>query len=295
MKDFFNMREADQYYKKCGSMISGQYRQNQYPFYSHLSEKESEYSFKFLPEHVRPYKLSGQHLIKALETCFESTSLFPNKQTYYVMDISHNKDTPYNTVMYQLNKSPMKSIETTTVIMNRYFDSKHFSYSCMKKFGEPFGYTYVLPYIFGETLFVPERGPSKQTASWYALHHVGNYTFDSNEKKLVLFSDQHPLISLDTSTSGFEKQLNIASHLYYIQKKLIDQTMIQLDYCRILNLSVNIVHRQLEQMSYQLPNFTALDYIDYMSYFKAQQFISTLFGEDNPYLEDIQAFFKLPK
>lgn len=197
--------------------------------------------------------------------------------------------------MYQLNELPKKSIETTTVIMNQYFHSNYFSYSCMKKIAEPLGYSYVLTYILGETFFVPERGASKQTTSWYALHHVVHHNFDPIEKKLILFSDQHPLLSLNISLSAFDIQLNIATHLYFIQKKLIEEAVFHLGFIRMLNGSVNSVHKWLERKAYQLPEFLLHDYLEFLTYFKAQQLIFSLYGEDNLYMEEIRAFFQLPE
>lgn len=296
MKESFYMREADHYFRKCLSLFPrytglAATEQN----YSVLSERSSPAYLTFPPEHVRPFELSGQSLIEALNASFESPSLFPDHQTYFVMDISNSKETPYNTIIYQLNGSPKKSTETTSIIMNRYFDSKCFSYSSMKKFGESMGYKRSLPYILGETYFIPDRGATKKPASWYALHHVAHFEFNTLEKKLVLFSQQYPLLTLDLSKSVFEKQLNIASHLYFIQTRLVDGLLTHFELYRKRTSEENIVHKHLERVSYRLPNFTAQDYLHFLTYFEAQQMITTIFGEDNPYLEDSRNQFQLPK
>ncbi|PRY74536.1 hypothetical protein [Alkalibacterium olivapovliticus] len=211
------------------------------------------------------------------------------------MDISDREETPYNSIMYQLNDSPKKSTETTTVIMNRYFDSQYFPYSCMKLFGESLGYKRSLPYILGETYFVPDRGTSKKPASWYALHHVANSNFNSADKKLTLFTKQHPILTQDTTHVGFEKQLNVASHLYFTQTKLVEGLFNHFDVSRNRIYRENLVHQRLERVSYQLPSFTAYDFFQFMTFYNAQKSLSTILGEDTPYLDEARSSFRLPK
>lgn len=215
MKDTFYLREAHRYFKKCGSLFLRKASPIQEQYYPFIAEKDPKDYYGFPPEHVRPIELSGSQLIEALNASFPSSSLYPNNQTYYVMDISQHKETPYNTIMYQLNETPQKSMETTTVIMNRYFEANFVSYSFMRKFGETLGYKRTYPYILGEIYFIPERGASKQSASWYALHHVMHYQPSLTGKELMLFSNQHPILTLSIKKSKFEKQLDQASHMYF--------------------------------------------------------------------------------
>lgn len=296
MKRSLNRREADHYFKKCLELFPWQKKGSRTDsYYPYLSESPTTHYLSFPPEHVRPFELTGQLLIEATNASYESPLLCPDDQTYFVMDISRSKETSYNTIMYQLNDYPKKSMETTTVIMNRYFDSKCFSYASMMKFGETMGYKRSLPYILGETYFVPDRGATKKPASWFALHHVVNYYFDPIEKHLTLLSHQHPILTLNLSESVFLKQLNVAAHLYFTQTKLVDGLAIHFGLCRNKVFHENIVHRQLEQKSYQLPQYTAQDYLQFLSYFKAQQVLTILLGEDNPYLEDSRSHFEMPK
>ncbi|MCC5896074.1 MAG: hypothetical protein JJU16_11465 [Alkalibacterium sp.] len=294
MNDSFDKRQADYYFRQCAAHFPMKdSKVIDYP-HDYLAEKNAPYHYRFQPEHVCPSSLTGPHLENALNTSFESPSLFPNDLTYYVMDISEYKETSFNTIMYQLNESPKKSIETTTVIMNRYFESKKFPYSYMKKFGETIGYKRVLPYVFGDIHFVPDRGATKQTASWYALHHFTHFDFNIEDKRLVFFSESYPLVTLEMTKSVFEKQLNVVSHLYYIQKKVIECLLINLNIRETLKRRNNIVHKRLQSMSYQIPPFSAHEYLQFLIYFQAEQMIASIFGEDDPYLEEIRAKFSFP-
>ncbi|GAA0485850.1 hypothetical protein IRB23SM22_17620 [Alkalibacterium sp. s-m-22] len=63
----------------------------------------------------------------------------------------------------------------------------------------------------------------------------------------------------------------------------------------MFNRPVNSVNKWLERKAYQLPEFTVIDYLEFITYFKSQQLIFSLYGEDNPYMEEIRAFFQLPE
>lgn len=296
MNKTFKLREADHYFKRCLDLFPWKEKQPHSDIYKpFVTERHPLDYHSFPPEHVRPFELSGQLLIEALNASFDTSTLFIDDQTYFVMDISNRKETPYNTISYQLNDSPKKSMETTTVVMNRYFESKRFSYASMKKFGETLGYKRSLPYILGETYFIPDKGATKKPASWYALHHVCNHYFDPEEKNVILFSRQHPILTLDLTKSVFLKQLNIAAHLYFTQTILVDGIAIHFGLSRDKVYRENIVHRHLKIKSFELPDYTAHDYMHFLSHFKAQQMLSTVLGEDNPYLEDSRTQFDLPK
>ncbi|GAB2323088.1 hypothetical protein IRB23M11_07060 [Alkalibacterium sp. m-11] len=76
---------------------------------------------------------------------------------------------------------------------------------------------------------------------------------------------------------------------------MIDKIVTHLGFIRMFNRPVNSVNKWLERKAYQLPEFTVIDYLEFITYFKSQQLIFSLYGEDNPYMEEIRAFFQLPE
>lgn len=102
-------------------------------------------------------------------------------------------------------------------------------------------------------------------------------------------------MTLDTTHAGFEKQLNVASHLYFTQTKLVEGLFNHFDVSRNRIYRENLVHQRLERVSYQLPSFTAYDFFQFMTFYNAQKSLSTILGEDTPYLDEARSSFRLPK
>lgn len=239
---------------------------------------------------INPETMNTDELKSLLDMSFECSALFPNRYTYYVMDISTHSETEYNTLMFQLNEPPKKSIETTRKIMNRYFESNNFGYKSMKWFGSFLRNKNNMPYILGEKFFVPDGGTSKKSASWFGMHHITNYLFDSKTKQLQLYSRQELLLTFNMTKQTFEKKVHNVSHLYFIQVKLMGS------FAKHFNLfpigeSSNIVHKYLEKHSHQLPNITIYDFFEDMVDLKTHEKLVNLLGEGNPYLDDLDKLF----
>ncbi|MEG0552317.1 MAG: hypothetical protein RR533_02140, partial [Carnobacterium sp.] len=69
------------------------------------------------------------------DNCIEFNHIVITNQVIYVKDISELKSTPFNTLIFYLNQNPTKSLETTTEIMNRYFESTFMKYDYIKLIG----------------------------------------------------------------------------------------------------------------------------------------------------------------
>ncbi|TLQ08995.1 hypothetical protein FEZ48_02250 [Marinilactibacillus psychrotolerans] len=175
MNNTFQKRQAKKYYNKCHNFLSKDPLPNLRNNGSHVAERSNNEYYSSTFKHINTNELSGKNLEKVLAISFEEPHLFPDEQTYYIRDISENKETEYNSLLFSLREYQKKAKETTSVIMNRYFDDKRVPYSLMQKLGKPFGYKSTLPYVLGETCFVPDRGATKNSASWYSLHNISHF------------------------------------------------------------------------------------------------------------------------
>ena len=291
----FYKQQAHEYYLKCHNLFEKELAASlPTPYPSVFSETSRKDYVYFEPLHIDQKKLTGPDLESLLNVSFESPSLFPDKNTYYIYDMSQLKETPYNTLMFQLNEAPKKSMETTTIIMNRYFESRRVPYTLMNLMGEPLGYKQMLPYVFGDTCFVPESGATKKPASWYALHSVSEYVCHAKEKEVSLYSGHYPLLTLKTDKSSFEEQLNRSAHLYYIQSRLRIEYLQQHGSIKMEPKAENLLDRFINTRSYHMPNYTAFDLIFYFIVYFTHKNLTLILGPDNPYLDEVKERFKFP-
>lgn len=291
MTSSFEQRESDYYFSKCDNYFSKKKIKSPHIQYAFVAEHSSSYAY--VPPPVQPALLTGELLQQTLDTSFESAFLFPGKNTFFLMDLSKQTDTPYNSLMFQLDDSPMKSTATTKEIMDCYFEEKGVPYSAMTRLGDAFGYKQRLPYVVGETFLVPNRGPSKQPASWVALHHVFHTIPDTKKGEVLLFAEQHHLLTLPYNKESFESQIDRTAHFYFIGCKFKEDCLRHFEDTRETNLKENIIHKRLDS-PYPLPDFTWSEFMDFLVESRSWKAMCTVFEKDSPYLQDIQLSFKLP-
>lgn len=297
MKDAYHILEAHSYFKKCRDTFLPNQTETFSDYNSMLMEKQ-KLDYKFIPPvSIVSDTLSIKELDQLLDISFHTPALFPTGQTYYVMDISNQSHTDYNAILFQLNDAPKKSLESTAVIMNRYFESRQLPYSSMQKFGNTLGYTHCLPYLYGDICFVPDRGASKQSVSWYALHHMTDVQHVNDQHSTILYHHQYPLLNLSLRKASFRKQLSIATEMLRVQNALADHILLLYpqQYIKVQQPPDNLIQRELLRSTLQAPPLTFFEYIDYLIYFKVQQVLAGILGVENPYLEEAREAYKRPK
>lgn len=146
----FEQREVEYYYSRCNNYFSKKKTKSPHIQYSFVAENPAGYSYA--PPPVHPVSLKGELLQQTLDISIESSFLLPCENTFFLMDLSNQLETPYNSLMFQLDNSPMKSTATTKDIMDCYFEEQRIPYSVMTQLGETLGYKQRLPYVVGETL-----------------------------------------------------------------------------------------------------------------------------------------------
>lgn len=265
----------------------------------HFYEESSPYDFAAQQRLIEPLMISNQEIQPLLDISFEHHCILPDHETFYVMDISHFSASPFNTLVFQLNQAPLKTIEYSHAIMDRYFEHKGIPYDYIRLLGKSIGIKKCCPYVLGEEIFVPERGArsSEQNTSWYGLHHVLRREKNNKDNSTYLACrNQHRLV-LPLGKRSYQKQLNRAVNLAYIQQLFINRMMHSFDLTiyPTHEKERNVIQQQLQLHTSNFPDyFTFQDYFDYLDYFKTHEQLILMFGDEDPYIEEIMASFKLP-
>ncbi|MER2064285.1 MAG: hypothetical protein ABS873_06505, partial [Alkalibacterium sp.] len=162
----FRQDDSRHIYKDLSTYFTNSLLQDGSPYYA-------------LHSNALPYKrmleINADSLTRSLGEAIEQNQLLVSTHSFYIYDLSSDKDTEYNTLVFQLTGEILKSKETTTQIMNRYFDYRRVDYLFIKQFGKTLGISQLCPYVVGETMFVPDKGTAKNHSSWIAFHHLLYY------------------------------------------------------------------------------------------------------------------------
>lgn len=226
----------------------------------------------------------------------ESDGILIDLKTFYVMDISHSANTDFNSLVFQLNRVPYKTKESTSTIMQRYFRHTKVSYDEVRLTGKMLGYKKKCPYVVGKMVYLPERGLSSGTSSWIALHHVLQYEVQRDSKFTLLFFRNQHKAAVPMKFSAFYRQLERSVALYNIQIKKIYELSNNFGYMITPGLSaeMNVIEQAVQQVEFPLPAFSAKDFEDYKQYFKIQEILTRLFGEGDPYIKEALSSLKMP-
>ncbi|GEK89463.1 ComK protein [Alkalibacterium putridalgicola] len=241
----------------------------------------------------RTLEINTETLTRSLNKAIEQSQLLISRHSFYIYDLSSNTESEYNTLVFQLSGEILKSKETTSQIMKRYFDYREVDYAFIKHFGKTLGITQRCPYVVGETMFAPDKGTAKNHSSWIAFHHVLYYEERaSNQLTCLKIRELHEL-TLPFSRKKVDDMFMKTSRLYHTTKALSTdlQNMFSPFYEENRYEDLNIVKKELTSLTAGQTPLSLVKVFDYMSLHRANEILQTVLGEDNPYLDEIKALF----
>lgn len=265
--------------------------------YTHsvINEKPAEYLIG--QPHInsrRTLKVEADTLIQNLDEAIEQYPLLLTQETFYIQDISTHTETDYNTVVYQTCGSILKTKETSSQVMTRYFHYMKVDYAFIQQIGKCIGISQRCPYVLGELFFSPEKGTVKKNSSWIAFHNVLYSESLSTTDICLKIRHFHELI-LPLSSKRLAEMTRKSAHLYYTIK------MISLDIQEKFSSpmhndppqELNIVKKELavHLIGHRPVSLTSL--FEHISIHRASEILQTVLGEGNPYLDEINQIFPL--
>lgn len=202
-------------------------------YYEALQRQKEKYEFKEEPfEHysstqvtsftIEPFKIDAEKPLAYLDIAIEQSVLCVTPHTFYISDLSQNKETPYNCILFQTKGVPLKTTETTTKVMNRFFSSRGIRYSWLQHYGRSIGIGQKCPGVIGSYYFVPDKGTSKKHASWIGMQYVLQALPLANKKTLLSISEYHELV-VSLSIKSVEHSISQVHSIKSSQDRMIGQ------------------------------------------------------------------------
>lgn len=280
----FPKNESHHIYKELAAFYTNSLLHDDSPHYAIHS---STHQYK------RTLEINAETLTRSLGEAIEQSRLLVSSLSFYIYDLSYDRDTEYNTLVFQLSGEILKSKETTSQIMNRYFDYRRVDYTFIKQFGKTLGINQRCPYVVGETMFVPDKGTAKNHSSWIAFHHVLYYEELAASKLTCFKIRQLHELALHFSIKKADDMFMKTSRLYHTTKALSTdlQKMFVPFYEESRYEDLNVIKKELTSLTAGHSPLSIVKVFDYMSLHRANNMLQTVFGEDNPYQDEIKAAF----
>ena len=140
------------------------------------SEEEKTRPYSLVPEQngtdPKILTVKEDSVLDFLDVALKQTYLLLDDDSFYVCDLSKDTRTSYNTLVFQINGTVLKSKENTNHIITRYMKYIGVNYKATKQLGKSVGIFSQCPFVCGTLCFTPLNGASKKAVSWIGLHHV---------------------------------------------------------------------------------------------------------------------------
>lgn len=264
------------------------------------------YTNSLLHDHSSPYvihsntyqskrilNISEETIRLSIQEAIDQSQLLISKYSFYIHDLSGDTESDYNTLVFQLTGEILKSKETTSQIMRRYFHYRNVEYGFIKQFGKTLGINQRCPYVVGETMFAPDKGTTKNNPNWIALHHVLQYEEkDTNAQTCMKIRQLHEL-TLPFPRKRIDDMVLKTARLYHMTKALSADLQDKLApfYEESRYEDINVIKKELTSLTAGYSPISIVKMFDYMSLHRANDILQSVLGEDNPYLDEIRASF----
>lgn len=244
-----------------------------------------------LYETSRPYyspspslKIDPQNALSFLDIAIPMKKCLIDETTFYVLDLSTVKQTSYNTLVFQLFGSPLKTTETTTQVMERYFRLRKINYGSMKFFAKVVGITQKYPYVVGNESFAPDKGYSKNHVNWLAMHHVREAESIGNQSLLCI--QRHHELILDLTINKIHTMATNIKLIRCSQQKMILDYLEHMNVRALTKKTPSIIDHMEVRLPKTIPNI--LSFHNQLIHRQAEEILSTLFKEGDPYREELK-------
>lgn len=232
--------------------------------------------------------INDENLPCFLSISQEKQHILIDHTTFYVKDIRDQKNTPFNTIVFNLNEPPLVTTEISRDVMERYFEQKLFPYAFIQYIGKSFGFHQRCPYVSGHEIFIPEKGSTNDSTSWYAAHHILEKVLVKKTNQTIAIVRNHHELLLDISIKSFNEQIERATILSYFQKVVINRMKSCYEdtaasrHDNVLNIvEAHLKHQTFNQMPCPLKK---LYY--FVQNYRISETLEKIFGEKNPYIEE---------
>lgn len=182
---------------------------NKYSSHTHVTEPHSQATYILEPKTLHSY----------LDVAIERRKPLLNSRTFYLQDLSDYQQTPYNSLIFEIDGHCFKSRDKPSQIINRFAGYNDKPYALLQALGLLVGITQKCPYIIRGLFFAPDRDTSKNEANWIGLHHV-IHSESSNDYTYFSFVNNHELILVLNKKMVFN-MVERAAILYRLEEILL--------------------------------------------------------------------------
>lgn len=251
------------------------------------SEAQKTRPYSLVPEQMeldsRVLTIKEDNVFDFLDVALIQTYLLLDDDSFYVCDLSKFTSTAYNTLVFQINGTILKSEETTTQIITRYMKYIGIDYKATMQLGKSVGIFSQCPFVYGTLCFTPLNGASKKSVSWIGLHHVQAIT---PHLKATYFNidGKHELI-LNISHKSVSRLIRQTKILSDSQQRMTTEWLTLMHHQKECSARPNVVTRCTVSNHFSQPLPLLSTWLMTQSYLQGRWIVKDMLKEGDPLID----------
>lgn len=233
------------------------------------------------------YKISESYIKNLIDIAIEQQVVCLSDQAFYIYAIKMPSD--YKSLIFLTNGHIIKSTESTSEIMVRYFRYKNSPYSVNSELGKLLDIHQKCPYLVEGQCFAPDGGSTRKDVSWIGLHHI--HYIEAKGDQSVLKVWPYGEITLPVKIDRLNKMVENSCLMALMHQAIAHFVSKQYNFTTNQLAPENVITRQMNFLrhKFHLPN--PIEIYHYMENQKVLHLLKTIMGIDFPTEREINELF----
>lgn len=229
------------------------------------------------------YNLIETNLEYFINIAMKQSVVCLNDQVIYILTIKDHHE--YQSLVFYTNGHIVKSPETTSKIMLRYFRQKNSPYSAATELGKLLDIHQKCPYIIEGICFAPDGGFTKNNVNWIGLHHI--QYFEGDNDMSVLKIQPYSELILPLNINRLHKMVHNSSLMAIMHQAISQFVMNQFSFLNEHSQTSNVITQYIHKMSHQTSIPNPYEVYHYLEQQKVVNLMKNIMGIDFPTEEEL--------
>lgn len=230
------------------------------------------------------YNLVDTPIDELVDIAIHQNVVCLNDQAFYLLNLKDHKH--YQSLIFHQSGDIVKSKESTSTIMLRFFRQKDSSYSSACELGKLLGIHQKCPYLIENCCFAPDKGFTKNNVNWIGFHHVGY--FEGGSDRTTLKINTFGELTIPLKVERVKAMVHKCSLMAFMQQSIANFLTQQYSFLDDYSANSNIITQHIQKLNYQLPLPKPFEAYHFLEQQKVVQLMKNILGLDCPTKEEIE-------
>lgn len=248
-------------------------------YLNRLNEETAPFNAESTQHRFFKYNVIDTTQSQLVDLALEQTVILLDEKAFYIMKLTED-ELPYQSLVFNIDGTILKSCETTSQIMTRYFKKLGSPYNDSSDLGKLLNITQKCPYVTEGVCFAPDGGVSKKPVNWIGLHHIKHFEGDTKSTTLCV-APQNELI-LPLPIHQVQTMIRNGSLIALMQQAMLESLIKQYSFLNTYIESKNVITDYIHKLKFEIPLPSPQELYRFMDQKRILNLLKTIMGVDYP-------------